>query len=271
MAMIVSEELGLKTEMIQIENADTGTTQYATPSGGSKTVPSDGPAVREAAVAVKQNLLKMAAEDMKVSEDELRITLGEIISTKDNSKKKKITEISQFKQRGVIMGVGHKRPNPKDKAINPFGAQFCEVKVNTKTGEMEIVNFLASHDSGRVMDRLTYDNQVFGGITMGIGFGTTEERILDSNQTGKLCNKNWHDYKLPTALDVPPDMRSEPIDLPDEEANSIGAKGLGEPVTIPTAAAIANALYDATGIRITKTPINPIQLSKLLAEKKGGK
>ncbi len=118
------------------------------------------------------------------------------------------------------------------------------------------------------MNRLTYDNQVIGGITMGIGFGTTEARILDHNQTGKLCNKNWHDYKLPTSLDVPEEIVSVPIDRPDHEANSSGAKGLGEPVTIPTAPAIANAIYNATGIRITNTPINPLQLSLLLAEQK---
>lgn len=271
MAMIVSEELGLDTEYIQIENADTGTTQFATPSGGSKTVPSDGPAVREAAVSIKQNLLKMAADDMGLNMEDLSIKPGEIFSTKDASKKKKITEISGFKNKGVVIGIGYKRPNPSDKAINPFGAQFCEVQVNTKTGEIKIISFLASHDSGRVMNRLTYDNQVFGGITMGIGFGTTEERVLDSEQTGKLCNRNWHDYKLPTALDVPEIMISEPVDLPDDEANSIGAKGLGEPVTIPTAAAIANAVYNATGVRVTRTPINPVQLAKLLAEKKGGK
>ena len=99
-----------------------------------------------------------------------------------------------------------------------------------------------------------------------IGFGTTEGRVLDGNQTGKLCNKNWHDYKLPTALDVPLDIESAPVELVDDEANVIGAKGLGEPVTIPTAAAIANAVYNAVGIRVTETPISPLQLSKLLAE-----
>ncbi len=90
--------------------------------------------------------------------------------------------------------------------------------------------------------------------------------MLDHGQTGKLCNKNWHDYKLPTALDVPEEIVSYPIDMPDDEANSTGAKGLGEPVTIPTAAAIANAVYNATGVRVTNTPINPVQLSRLLAE-----
>jgi xanthine dehydrogenase YagS FAD-binding subunit len=96
------------------------------------------------------------------------------------------------------MGVGYRGPNPEKKTVNPFGAQFCELEVNLKTGEIRILRFVAAHDSGRVMNRLTYDNQVFGGIVMGIGFGLTEFRQLDARQTGKLCNRNWHDYKLPT-------------------------------------------------------------------------
>ena len=98
----------------------------------------------------------------------------------------------------------------------------------------------------------------------------TEARILDEKQTGKMVNRNWHDYKLPTALDVPVKMESLPIELEDTEANTTGAKGLGEPVTIPTAAAIANAVYHATGIRVTTTPINPMKLSQLAFKKPEG-
>ena len=83
-------------------------------------------------------------------------------------------------------------------------------------------------------------------------------------------NRNWHDYKLPTALDVPEKIDSLAVDLPDAEANISGAKGLGEPVTIPTAAAIANAVYHATGIRVTETTIDPMKLSRLLAKGKEG-
>jgi xanthine dehydrogenase YagR molybdenum-binding subunit len=110
------------------------------------------------------------------------------------------------------------------------------------------------------MNRLTYDNQVFGGIVMGIGLALTERRVLDRRQTGKMCNLSWHDYKIPTALDVPVEMVSLPIDLPAPAANAIGAKGLGEPVTIPTAAAIANAICHAVGVRPTETPVNPTSL-----------
>ncbi len=268
MPMVLSEELGLDMDKIQIENADTGTTQYATPSGGSKTVPTEAPAVRAAAVDVKRQLLALAAEDLKAQAANLIIKEGEIVVSSDPSKKIRITDVAGLKKRGVIVGVGYRGPNPKDKVVNPFGAQFCEVLVNTKTGEVEIVRFVSSQDSGRVMNRLTYDSQVIGGVAMGIGLAMTEFRVLDKNETGKLCNKNWHDYKLPTALDVPTDIVSVPVELEDAEANSAGAKGLGEPVTIPTAAAIANAVYNATGIRITSTPINPVQLSLLLSEAK---
>jgi xanthine dehydrogenase YagR molybdenum-binding subunit len=102
---------------------------------------------------------------------------------------------------------------------------------------------------------------------MGIGLAATEQRILDTGQTGKMVNRNWHDYKLPTALDVPVDVTSLPIEPMDTEANNTGAKGLGEPATIPTAAAVANAVYHATGLRITDTPMHPLQLVQRLADR----
>jgi CO/xanthine dehydrogenase Mo-binding subunit len=265
MAMVVSEELGVKPGVIQIEHADTGTTQYATPSGVSKTVPTESPAVRAAAVHVKQQLFALAAEDLKTDVSSLTLRADAVVSQKDPARQIKIKDISGLKKRGVVVGVGYRGPNPEGKVVNPFAAQFCEVEVNIKSGEVKILRFLGAHDSGRVMNRLTFDCQVFGGITMGIGFGTTEARILDHNQTGKMVNRNWHDYKIPTAMDVPAEMVSLPIEPDDREANTTGAKGLGEPVTIPTAAAIANAVYNAVGVRITGTPINPLQLCNALA------
>jgi xanthine dehydrogenase YagR molybdenum-binding subunit len=265
MAMVVSEELGIKPDVIQIENADTGTTQYATPSGGSKTVATESPAVRAAAIHVRQQLLALAAEDLKTDESSLTLSGDAIISRTDSGRRIRIRDISGLKKRGLILGVGYRGPNPQDKVVNPFAAQFCEVEVNTRTGEVKILRFLGAHDSGRVMNRLTFDSQVFGGLTMGIGFGLTEARILDRNQTGKMVNRNWHDYKIPTAMDVPAEMISLPVEIADREANTTGAKGLGEPVTIPTAAAIANAVYNAVGVRMAGTPISPMQLCAALA------
>jgi CO/xanthine dehydrogenase Mo-binding subunit len=267
MALVVAEELGIKPELIQIEHADTGTTQYATPSGGSKTVPTEAPAVRAAAINLKQQLLDIAAQDLGADPAALSIRAGSIVVRDNPSKEIRFTELSGLKKRGEVVGLGYRAPNPENRAINPFCAQFCEVEVNTGTGEVRIIRFLGAHDSGRVMSRLTYDNQVFGGITMGIGLAMSEARVLDAGQTGKMVNRNWHDYKLPTALDVPAEMVSLPIEPDDREANSTGAKGLGEPVTIPTAATVANAVFHATGVRVTRTPMDPTQLCRLLAQR----
>ena len=268
MAMVVSEELGVRAELIQVEHADTGTTQYATPSGGSKTVPTEAPAVRAAAVEAKRQLFQMASEEMKVDAASLDLKDGEIVLREDPSKTIKIQDVPKLKKQGVIVGVGYRGPNPENRVVNPFAAQFCEVEVNTRTGEVRILRFLAAHDSGRVMNRLTYESQVIGGITMGIGLAMTEERVLDRNHSGKLVNRNWHDYKIPTSMDVPAEIVTLPIELPDTEANTAGAKGLGEPVTIPTAAAMANAVFHATGLRVTETPMSPMRLCGLLAKER---
>jgi xanthine dehydrogenase YagR molybdenum-binding subunit len=268
MAMVAAEELGLKPEMVRIEHADTDTTQYATPSGGSKTVPTEAPAVRDAAVQIKQKILQMAADETGQPVGDLVYRGDEIVSPNQPARRIRVTDIAGLKKRGVVVGVGHRGPNPDEKTVNPFCVQFCEVEVNTRTGELRILRFLSTNESGRVMNRLTFDSQVIGGIAMGIGLATTEMRILDGTQTGKLVNRNWHDYKLPTALDVPADITSVPIEMPDAAANTTGAKGLGEPVTIPTAAAVANAVYHATGIRVSTSPINPLQLCSLLEQQK---
>jgi xanthine dehydrogenase YagR molybdenum-binding subunit len=268
-AMIVAEELDVEVGRIQIENADTRATQFATSSGGSKTTPSDSPAVREAAYNVKKKLIDMAAEAHDLDPADLRLADGAVVSRSDPSKTFKVTELQGVRRQRVVVGVGYRGPNPEGKVVCPFAAQFCEVEVNTRTGEVRIVRFVAAHESGRVLNRLTFDNQVYGGISMGIGYALSEQRILDQGQTGKMVNANLHDYKIPTALDVPADMSSLPIDLHDTTCNTTGAKGLGEPVTIPTAAAIANAVYDAIGVRISNGPITPDKvLSALEAQGK---
>jgi xanthine dehydrogenase YagR molybdenum-binding subunit len=266
-AMIVAEELGMAIDRIQIEHADTATTQYATSSGGSKTVPSDSPAVLAAAFEVKRQLLQMAAEQLGTSASELELRGTNIVSRSDAGKTVAVTGLERLERQGVVVGTGYRGPNPEDKATWPFAAQFCEVEVNTRTGETRLLRFLGAHDSGRVLNPLTYDNQVFGGIAMGVGFAMTEERVLD-RQTGKMVNANFHDYKIPTMMDVALSHQSTPIDHPDNEFNTTGTKGLGEPATIPTAAAIANGVCNAIGIRVTNTPLNPTQLARLLADEK---
>lgn len=260
LAMVVAEELGIPLERIQIEHADTGTTSYAPGSGGSQTVVANAPAVRKAAIEVRARLLEIAADELKRPVHDLVVKDGEIRTTADPAKKVSLSELQTLQRMQMIVGVGNRDPHPQGKIPLPFVAQFAEVEVNTRTGEIKVIRFVAAHDSGRPMNHLTFENQVFGGVTMGIGFAATEQRILDDRQTGKMINANWHDYKIPTSMDVPVDQQCIPIDPGDTECNNTGAKGLGEPATIPTAAAIANAVYHATGIRIKNAPITPMEI-----------
>jgi len=266
MAMVVAEELGVELDVICIEHADTGSTQFATPSGGSKTVPTEAPTTRAAAVEVKRKLLTMAADELGMQVADLEFKPDGFIVSRDGSKSIKATKLKTLEKRGLVMGVGYRGPNPEHKIVNPFAAQFCEVEVNMNTGEVRVLRFLGTNESGRVMDLLTFESQLMGGIIMGIGFAMTEQRYLDHNTTGKLCNRNWYDYKLPTALDAPNETVAVAINMPDAEANISGAKGLGEPVTIPTGAALANAIYHATGVRVIQTPANPLNLAELFTK-----
>ncbi|MGD8308401.1 MAG: xanthine dehydrogenase family protein molybdopterin-binding subunit [Chromatiales bacterium] len=267
MAMVLAEELGLDPDGIQIEHADTATTQFATPSGGSKTVPTEAPAVRRACLAVKDQLMDMAAAQLNAARDKV-VFAGDSIRTADGFESVKVRDLGGLKRQKVVVGVGQRQANPQGVSITPFAAQFCEVEVNVLTGEIRLLRMLGTNESGRVINRLTWDGQLVGGVTMGVGFAATESRVLDG-PTGKLCNKNWHDYKLPTALDVPAELVSDPVMLSDEQANIVGAKGLGEPVTIPTGGAIANAVYHAIGVRMTDTPVNPVTLMGRLNSKEG--
>ena len=266
MAMVVAEELGVPLDRIEVENADTGTTQFSDGAGGSKTTMIDSPAVRVAAIEVKAQLLAMAAEQLKAPVDRLTLANGEIAAAGGNPKIA-VGQLNGLQMQRVVVGVGARAPHPTDKAIRPFGTHFAEVEVNKRTGEVRVVRMLAAQDSGRVLNLMTYRNQVIGGLTQGIGLALTEQRVLDGN-TGKIVNGNFHDYKIPTAMDVPADLAVLPIDLHDNEVNSTGTKGLGEPALIPAAAAIANAFYNATGVRATRTPITPAVVLNLLNQGK---
>ncbi len=121
------------------------------------------------------------------------------------------------------------------------------------TGEVEIKRVVTVLDFGRVLNPLGAGSQLEGGVVQGIGFTLSEERVVDGRD-GVVLNPNLEDYLVPTAVDMPV-VDYTFTDIPDPTANSIGAKGLGEPPMIPTAPAIANAIAHATGIRIRSTPI----------------
>jgi xanthine dehydrogenase YagR molybdenum-binding subunit len=263
MAMVAAEELGIRPEKIHIEYADTGTTQYGKSGGGSHSVMVYAPAVRAAAADAKKQLLEIAARELKLPA--LALQDGKIVRLDDCGQTTSLSELKELAKREQVVGIGHPSPEPKGKLIASFGSQFAEVEVNIFTGEIRVIRLLACHDSGRVMNPLTHESQIFGGMVMGIGFALTERRVLDEHQTGRMVNANWHDYKIPTAKDVPLEQVCLTIDPHDAECNSVGAKGAGEIGTVPLAPAIANAVYHATGIRVRWAPISPMRMLALLA------
>jgi xanthine dehydrogenase YagR molybdenum-binding subunit len=266
---VAAEELGIPMENIRILNADTAITPYASSSGGSMTLASLAPAVRRGAWMVKRQITDWAAESLGVPADDLELKKDTFVSRSNPTKKKTLEQL--FRAKGVmdVIAIGNREPNPANKVVMPFSAQFAEVEVNTNTGAARVVRIVVANESGRVVNLKTYENQVYGGMLQGLGYGMIEKRVID-RQTGKMVNANLHDYKVPSAKDVPMDIDVVPVDLKDNECNNVGSKGLGEPCHVPTAAAIANAVYNAIGARPTDSPIDNRTILELLSKKRRG-
>ena len=267
--MVAAEELGVPVENIRILNADTAITPYASSSGGSMTLASLAPAVRRGAWIVKRQILDWAAEALGVPADDLEIQKDSVVSRSNPDKKRTLEQL--FRAKGVmdVIAIGNREPNPANKVVMPFSAQFAEVEVNTKTGAVKVLRLVGADDSGRVVSLKTYENQVYGGMLQCLGYGLLEKRVMDRN-TGKMCNPNLYDYKAPGALDIPVNLDVVPIDLKDNECNNVGSKGIGEPCHVPTAAAIANAIYNAVGVRPANSPMDNRTILELLSKKKRG-
>ena len=145
-----------------------------------------------------------------------------------------------------------------------FGVQVAEVAVDVETGEVTVERVAAIHDVGRVINPLGASSQIEGGIIQGIGHTLSEQRLTDP-ATGAVLTRTLDAYRLPTIADVP-EIVGELIDAPDPQLTNLGSKGLGEPPIIPVAAAIANAIRDATGADIRSLPITREEMLAALAE-----
>jgi CO/xanthine dehydrogenase Mo-binding subunit len=150
-------------------------------------------------------------------------------------------------------GKGVRAPNTRAKSIRTCGAQAAEVEVDLQTGEVTVLRVVTAHDCGRMVNPTLVDSQIYGGVTQGIGFALTEERVVDA-RLGLVLNANLEEYKVPTMADLA-DIVNASESMPDFEANITGAKGVGEPPIIPTAPAIANAVFDAIGVRMRELPL----------------
>ena len=260
MAQIAAEELGVPLNQVRVELGDSARGPFASISAGSSTTPSMGPAVRAAAADAKRQLIEIAAQRYHLEERVLEIKDGQVISADGGSWP--LEEVTGLLEDAQILGKGARGPNPAGMRVLTFGIQVAEVAVDVETGEVRVERIAAIHDVGRIINPLGAKSQVEGGIIQGLGHTLSEERLLDP-QSGGTLTQTLDAYKLPTIADVP-EIICEFVDKPDEHLTNLGSKGLGEPPIIPTAAAIANAIRDATGADIHSLPITREEMLRAL-------
>jgi CO/xanthine dehydrogenase Mo-binding subunit len=243
MAQIAAEELGLPLDHVEVVLGDSARGPYASISAGSSTTPSMGPAVRAAAADAREQVEDIAEQRGLPKGSPLQETVG-------------VLEESQ------ILGKGARGPNPAGMSVLTFGVHVVEVGVDVETGEVQVERVAAIHDVGRIVNPLGASSQVEGGVIQGIGHTLSEERLLDP-ETGRVLTTSLDAYRMPTIADVP-EIVCEFVDVPDEHLTNLGSKGLGEPPIVPVAAAIANAIRDATGAEVHELPISREEMLRAL-------
>ncbi len=262
MAQIAAEELGLPLDRVRCELGDSARGPYASISAGSSTTPSMGPAVRAAAADAARQIVEIAAQRYHVEERVLSLKDGRVVSADGGSWP--LEEVTGLLEDAQILGKGARGPNPAGMRVLTFGIQVADVAVDVETGEVRVERIAAIHDVGRVINPLGARSQVEGGIIQGIGHTLSEERLVDPER-GTVLTQTLDLYKLPTIADVP-ELAVELLDIPDEHLTNLGSKGLGEPPIVPTAAAIVNAIRDATGADVRSLPVTREEMLRALAE-----
>ncbi|HEX6699417.1 MAG TPA: xanthine dehydrogenase family protein molybdopterin-binding subunit [Gaiellaceae bacterium] len=260
MAQIAAEELGLPLDRVDVEVGDSARGPYAVVSGGSSTLPSMGPAVRAAAADAARQILEIAAQRYHLEERVLSLRGGKVVSADGGSWP--LEEVTGLLEDAQILGKGARGPNPTGMRTLTYGVQVAEVAVDVETGEVRVERIAAIHDVGRVINPLGARSQIEGGIIQGLGHTLTETRLLDPTG-GQVLTQTLDAYRLPTIADVP-EIVADLVDMPDAHLTNLGSKGLGEPPIVPTAAAIANAIRDATGADVRSLPISREELLRAL-------
>jgi CO/xanthine dehydrogenase Mo-binding subunit len=261
-ALVAAEELGLAIDDVRVVGGDTAPNVYGPVAGGSMTTPSVLPAVRSAAGKVRKTLLGLASDVLEIAAEDL-VVVGGRIRSHDGALDVPVTEVTEKLGDATIDGSGARGPNPDGYRVHTFGCQIAQVAVDAAVGEVRVERIVAVHDVGRIVNPLLASSQVEGGVLQGMAFALSEELLVDPTN-GAPVNGHLDDYKVPTIADVPEIV----IDFPnvaDVNLPNVGARGLGEPPIVPTAAAIANAFAHATGRRSKALPLTRARVLEALA------
>ncbi len=254
LAQVVAEEFGLDTSDVNVRIGDT-LFPDAPGSGGSQVTASITPAARNAAYQVKMKLFDHVARMLEVDASTLSMSEGRIVST-EGSKSIAFREATEELPVSQIVATESRSEEYNGDYLHwDLGsAQFVELTVDTETGFIKVDKVVAAHSCGRPLNPLHVDSQINGGIIQGISYALYEDRIMDKN-TGHMVNHSLDTYKTTYGADIP-DI--DIVLMEDYNAkSSTDAYGIGEPSNIATAAAIANAVHNAIGVRIREIPITP--------------
>ncbi len=265
--LLVADVLGMKPTDFSILYQDTDAAPFDAGSSGSQTTMNNGRAVVEAAGEVRDKLLDLAAEKLEVAREDLELADGQVRVVGSPSKAVEIAELAGSGEQLLGKGSGPVPENPPchvEGCLGRLGLEsFLEpqifthaarVKVDRETGVVRVLQVAAVHDSGVIVNRLGATGQVYGGVVMGIGQALLEASQLDAD--GRQRNPHLLDYKLVTAADAPR-IDVAWIETPAQNGGPKGSRGVGEPPTVPTPGAIANAIARAIGGRVRELPMTP--------------
>jgi CO/xanthine dehydrogenase Mo-binding subunit len=272
LAQICAEELGVPLDDVWASLADTDFAPYCPGPLSSRTTPTAGNAVRLAAADAKRQLILGAAEKLDVRPEDLETRDRRIYVRSNPELSVSYAEAAMAPSFRPIMGRGVFIPTQSGSDVRTwygdsatsysFTSQIAEVEVDTETGEVEFLNLTGAYDLGRAINPSAAEGQAEGGASFAMGWAMTEN--LEPVK-GQIIGNQFTDYKVPNTLDMP---EVEPILVEtNDPVCPFGAKGVGEVVGVPTAAAIANAIYDAVGIRMRELPITPEKVLRALKEK----
>jgi len=262
-AQIVSEELGIPYDQVYVQDLDTNFIHGGAGAQGSRVTLYAGNAAIMASKEATMMLKKSAANLWDCDTQYIILRDGRLINLKSEEEIEinvaarhfvSMTGGSRILGQGLFRALGGETSdNNRYGNISlayPFATQIAEVMVDTDTGKIDVINIIAVHDSGRIINPLGVEGQVEGGVLQGIGYALYEDFIIND---GKLMNPNFTDYNILTIKDAP-DIQVHFVET-DDPYGPYGAKSVSEIALVPTAAAIANAVYNATGIRLTKLPL----------------
>ena len=265
--LLVADVLGMDPADFSILYQDTEAAPFDAGSSGSQTTMNNGRAVVAAAAEVRDMLLDMAAKRLEVAREDLELADGHIRVVGAPDRAIEISALAGSGERLIGKGSGRPPKNPPCHAEGCLGRlgmeSFLEpqvfthaarVKVDRETGVVRVLQVAAAHDSGTILNRIGASGQVYGGVVMGIGQALLEVSQLDAD--GRQRNPHLLDYKLVTAADAPR-IDVAWIETPAENGGPLGTKGVGEPPTVPTPGAIANAIAQVVGSRIRELPMTP--------------